>query len=168
MALGRGEYVFNCLECDGKGSIEVIVGEEETVWETCEECAGAGQVTVDEEVADTYVLGGLTPLRTPAGAMGSGQRVCPECGRTYDVDETRAGFDQYYADSAGWKWDDLPQPLCRECAQTDAEARWSAGELEAADGPPPSEERTAELMERFGIGQGDTGPGGGFWKRFRR
>ena len=168
MALPRGEYVFNCLDCDGKGSIEVIVGEDETEWETCDECGGTGEVTVDEEVADTYVLGNLTPLRTPAGTIGSRQRVCPECGETYDVEETRAGFDHYYADSSGWKWDDLPQPLCRECAERDAEARWMAGTVEAADGPPPSEDRMAELMKRFGIGQGDAGSRGGFWDRFRR
>jgi hypothetical protein len=167
VTLVPGEYVFKCLECGGEGSIEVIVGEDETVRETCEECAGAGEVIVDEEVADTYILGGFTPLRTPSGAMGIGQEICPGCGMTYDVEETRAGFDHNYADSAGWKWDDLPQRLCRECAERDAEDRWMAGELEAADGPPPSADRMADLMKRFGIGEGDARSGHGFWKRFR-
>jgi hypothetical protein len=168
VALERGKYVFGCLDCDGKGSIEVIVGEDETVLETCDECGGSGQVTVDEQVADTYVVGTLTPLSTPDGVMGPGQRVCPECGRTYNVDQARAGFDRANADSTEWKWDDLPQPLCQECAQTDAEARWTAGKLESADGPPPSPERQAELMERFGIGEGNARSRGGFSDRFRR
>jgi hypothetical protein len=75
------------------------------------------------------------------------KRTAPRCGTTFDVEATRADFDHYYADSAGWKWDDLPQRLCRECAESDVETRWMDGTLDAADGPPPSADEMAGVMK---------------------
>ena len=151
MALVPGEYVFKCLECSGEGSIEVIIGEDQTDWERCPDCGGAGEQIVDEEEAAERIDYGRTPLRTP---VDHGEEDCPRCGTTFDVEETRAGFDHYYADSAGWKWDDLTQRLCRECAESDVETRWMDGRLDAADGPPPSADVMANVMKTI-------------WKKFR-
>jgi hypothetical protein len=95
-----------------------------------------------------------------------GEDDCPRCGTTFDVEKTRASFDHYYADSAGWKWDDLQQRLCRECAESDVETRWMDGKLDAADGPPPSADEMADVMKRFGVGHGVARSRRGFW-RFR-
>ena len=65
-ALVPGEYVFRCLECDGEGSIEVVIGEDETVWETCSDCGGTGEQILDEEEAAERIDCGHAPLRTPS------------------------------------------------------------------------------------------------------
>lgn len=170
MTVVPGEYVFKCLECDGEGSIEVIIGEDETVWERCPDCGGAGEQFVDDEEAAEYIDCGHTPLRTPE-AVGHGEADCPRCGTTFDVEETRAGFDHYYAESAGWKWDDLPQRLCRECAESDVETRWMDGTLDAADGPPPSADEMADDIRRLGLANEPAQPSQGvmktIWKKFR-
>jgi hypothetical protein len=82
VTLKPGEYVFKCLECDGKGSVEVgglgdegdgedwadpHFNHELTFWEDCSECHGTGEVFVDEEDAAEYVKWGHTPLRAPGG-----------------------------------------------------------------------------------------------------
>ncbi|MEV8455488.1 hypothetical protein AB0467_28665 [Streptomyces sp. NPDC052095] len=75
MALVEGEYEFQCDECDGDGSVQVLHGmlDEATDtpdlrWERCEDCHGEGKVWVDEQVAAEKILYGQTPTRTPAGA----------------------------------------------------------------------------------------------------
>jgi hypothetical protein len=83
--------------------------------------------------------------------VNDGKERCAGCRKIFDVEEARRGFNHYYADSAKWKWDDLPQRLCRDCAEEEVEARWMAGDLAAADGPPPSAERMKELSRRFGF-----------------
>lgn len=83
--------------------------------------------------------------------MGYGEEDCPRCGTTFNVEETRANFDHHYAGSAEWKWDDLPERLCWNCADEDVLSRWKDGTLVAADGPPPSAEESADMMRRFGL-----------------
>lgn len=74
MALVEGEYEFECDECDGDGSVQVIQAadedsdEAELVWDKCEDCRGQGTVWVDEKVAAEKILYGQAPIRTPAGA----------------------------------------------------------------------------------------------------
>ncbi|WNI20266.1 hypothetical protein [Actinacidiphila sp. ITFR-21] len=74
MALVEGEYEFECDECDGDGSVQVIWAEVEDsdevgpAWAKCEDCRGEGVVWVDEKVAAEKILYGQTPIRTPAGA----------------------------------------------------------------------------------------------------
>ena len=81
--------------------------------------------------------------------MDYGEEDCPRCGTAFDVAETRANFDRYYSGSAEWKWDDLPERMCSECADTDVEDRWMAGTLDAADGPPPSEEAMKDVWKKI-------------------
>ena len=67
---------------------------------------------------------------------------CPRCGTDFDVSEARSSFDHYFSGSAEWKYDDLyAEPLCRECAENDAEDRWMDGTLKAADGDPSVEDQ---------------------------
>ena len=73
MPLVEGEYEFECSECHGDGSVQVLVGilDEATDtpdlrWETCEDCHGDGTVTVDEKDAAERILElGHVPLRAP-------------------------------------------------------------------------------------------------------
>ncbi|WP_346230136.1 hypothetical protein [Microbispora maris] len=64
--LEAGEYVFECLECNGDGSVKVIVSERDFVWETCSDCRGEGVQYLDEEEAAERIDAGYTPLRTPS------------------------------------------------------------------------------------------------------
>jgi hypothetical protein len=74
MALVAGEYVFECLECNGDGSIEVIEAIEgsddeqdcQVVGEICSDCSGEGVQYLDEEEAAERIDTGYTPLRTPS------------------------------------------------------------------------------------------------------
>jgi DnaJ-class molecular chaperone len=67
MALVAGEYVFECLECNGEGSIEVFdVEQDQVVWVTCSDCSGEGVQYLDEEEAAERIDTGYTPLRTPS------------------------------------------------------------------------------------------------------
>jgi hypothetical protein len=53
--------------------------------------------------------------------------------------EAKASFDHQYAGSSDWKYDVVvPMHMCADCASEDADARSMDGELESADGPPPS------------------------------
>jgi hypothetical protein len=67
MALVPGEYTFECLECNGDGSIEVgdrEYGDHE--WLTCPDCSGEGIELLDEEEAAERIDSGYEPLRSPS------------------------------------------------------------------------------------------------------
>ncbi len=156
VALVPGEYVFNCLECGGEGSVELVIGEDETVWETCRDCTREGIQLLDEEEAAERIECGYEPLRSPAPDRGRhprGKRMeCPRCFQTFDLDEARASFNHQYSGSSDWQYDAvISEPLCWDCASTDADERWMEGTLEAADGPPPSPSELKKLRRRLGF-----------------
>ena len=79
-----------------------------------------------------------------------GDTLCDRCGDTFDLEEVSADFDHYYAGSSDWKYDQvISERLCGDCAETDAEDRWMAGTLEAADGPPPSADVMKPILRKF-------------------
>lgn len=64
--MSDGFYEFNCLACDGEGSVQVIT-DDGLFWEVCPECSGSGRVLADpgdDEHLD-YLAAGMTPLSTP-------------------------------------------------------------------------------------------------------
>ncbi|MDX3456825.1 hypothetical protein PV396_33585 [Streptomyces sp. ME02-8801-2C] len=71
LALEPGEYVFDCLECDGEGSIQVGQEDDEApdgyslVWDTCEDCHGEGTMSYDENEAAEAIDCGRIPLKRP-------------------------------------------------------------------------------------------------------
>lgn len=68
MPVVPGEYEFDCGECEGEGSIEVIVSASRTEWRRCEDCHGEGVLSVDEEeAAEMIEWGGASPRSAPAG-----------------------------------------------------------------------------------------------------
>lgn len=64
--MSNGFWEFECLDCNGEGSVEVHSAKSST-WETCPGCGGAGRVLLDPEDGDhlDYVAAGITPLSTP-------------------------------------------------------------------------------------------------------
>lgn len=77
---------------------------------------------------------------------------CPRCFQLFDPKEAKASFNHYYRDSSGWQYDVvIAEPLCSDCASSDAEERWMAGTLDAADGPPPSPSEIKKLRRRLGL-----------------
>jgi DnaJ-class molecular chaperone len=55
MALAVGEYGFECLDCRGRGEIEIAADEPDHPdhgWVTCEDCDGSGEVVYEEDEAE--------------------------------------------------------------------------------------------------------------------
>ena len=157
MALVPGEYTFECLECHGEGSIEVEDYESgDHEWVRCKDCGGEGIQRLDEEEAVERIDGGFQPLSRPSFDALSGQRLeCPRCFQTFDLDEAKTSFNHQYSGSADWQYDDvISEPVCAECASTEADERWMNGGLEAADGLPPSGDQLPSAIKSI-------------WKRFR-
>lgn len=79
--------------------------------------------------------------------------ACPHCFEPFDLDEASARFDSYFAESAMWRYFDVfpTERLCFNCADAEAGSRWMAGELEAADGPPPTGSELKKLQRKFGL-----------------
>jgi hypothetical protein len=157
MALVPGEYTFECLECHGEGNIEVgdhEYGDHE--WVPCKDCGGEGIQRIDEEEAVERIDVGFQPLSRPSFDALSGQRLkCPRCFQTFDLDEAKTSFNHQYSGSADWQYDDvISEPVCADCASTEADERWMNRGLEAADGPPPSGDQLANVVKSI-------------WKRFR-
>ncbi|MFF1358730.1 hypothetical protein [Streptomyces sp. NPDC058297] len=71
MALVPGEYVFECDECDGDGSVQAVGEDDEAPdgcslsWEKCEDCRGEGTMSLDEDEAAEAIDCGRTPIKTP-------------------------------------------------------------------------------------------------------
>ena len=67
MGLAEGEYTFVCLDCKGKGQIEIAADEPDHPdhdWVTCDDCNGEGEVVHDTEEAQERIdLFGDEPLR---------------------------------------------------------------------------------------------------------
>lgn len=157
MALVPGEYTFECLECHGEGNIEVgdhEYGDHE--WLRCADCGGEGIQRFDEKEAVERIDVGFQPLSRPRFDALSGQRLeCPRCFQMFDLDEAETSFNHYYSGSADWQYDDvISEPMCADCASTEADERWMNRGLKAADGPPPSGDQLANAVKSI-------------WKRFR-
>ncbi|MBI1376309.1 MAG: hypothetical protein GC157_02330 [Frankiales bacterium] len=65
MALAPGEYEFTCMDCDGKGIVDVIQVDGRVLPEDCEDCDGSGVVRLEEDEAQEMVDFGRSPLRGP-------------------------------------------------------------------------------------------------------
>ena len=77
--------------------------------------------------------------------------TCTRCSQSYDLDESKASFDHYYAGSSDWKYDDVVSTdMCADCASEDADDRWTAGELDAADGSPPLSGDLGDAWRKIG------------------
>ena len=113
---------------------------------TCPDCHGDGELLVDEDAAAEMIDDGREPLRGPS--TWRMQLPCPGCFQTYDLDEAKASFDDQYGGSSDQKYDVVvPMHMCADCASEDADARWMDGELESADGPPPSADEMRRLAD---------------------
>ncbi len=45
--------------------------------------------------------------------------TCSRCGKSFDVDETREKFDDYFSSEGGVTYDEMGDGMCAECAIAD-------------------------------------------------